>query len=63
MGEPKTFSMKLYNFSDIDDIGSQRVMGETDCGFETFSEVGNIPRSMALQKLKYFAEGSRLDIK
>ncbi len=60
---PETVNLKLHNVSDIDDIGPERVLGGTDCGFETFSGLGNIPKSIALQKLKSLAEGARLDEK
>ena len=58
---PETVNIKLHNVSDIDDIGSERVLGGTDCGFETFSGLGSVPKSIALQKLKSLSEGSRLD--
>ena len=59
----ETVNLKLHNVSDIDDIGQERVLGGTDCGFETFSWLGNVPKSIALQKLKSLAEGSMLDEK
>ena len=58
---PETVNIKLHNVSDIDDIGPERVLGGTDCGFETFSGLGSVPKSIALQKLKSLSEGSRLD--
>ena len=58
---PETVNLKLHNVSDIDDIGPERVLGGTDCGFETFSGLGSVPKSIALQKLKSLSEGSRLD--
>ena len=30
---PEAVSQKLHNVSDIDDIGEERVLGGTDCGF------------------------------
>ncbi len=53
---PETVNLKLHNVSDIDEIGEERVLG-----FETFSGLGSVPKSIALQKLKSLAEGSRLD--
>ena len=52
---PETVNLKLHNVSDIDDIGPERVLGGTDCGFETFSGLGSVPKSIALQKLKLAA--------
>ena len=58
---PETVNLKLHSLSDLDEIGGERVLGGTDCGFETFSGLGNVPKSIALQKLKSLAEGARLD--
>ncbi|MGP6207750.1 hypothetical protein ACNF42_06980 [Cuniculiplasma sp. SKW3] len=58
---PESVSQKLHNVSDIDEIGEERVLGGTDCGFETFSGMGGVPKSIALQKLKSLAEGARLE--
>ncbi|MGC8609187.1 MAG: hypothetical protein ACP5UV_04870, partial [Thermoplasmata archaeon] len=60
---PETVNLKLHNLSDIDEIGEERVLGGTDCGFETFSRMGNVPKDIALQKIKSLAEGARLDEK
>ena len=57
---PEGVSQKLHNVSDIDEIGEERVIGGTDCGFETFSGMGGVPKSIALQKLKSLAEGAGL---
>ena len=57
---PEAVSQKLHNVSDIDDIGEERVLGGTDCGFETFSGMGGVPKSIALHKLKSLAEGAAL---
>ena len=59
---PESVNLKLHNLSDIDEIGEERVLGGTDCGFETFSGLGNIPKSIALQKLKSLAEGATMDL-
>lgn len=57
---PETVYLKLKNLADIDEIGPERVMGGTDCGFETFSGLGSVPRSIAVKKLKSLALGARL---
>ena len=57
---PESVSQKLHNVSDIDEIGEERVLGGTDCGFETFSGMGGVPKSIALQKLKSLADGAGL---
>ena len=57
---PEAVSQKLHNVSDIDDIGEERVLGGTDCGFETFSGMGGVPKNIALHKLKSLAEGAAL---
>ncbi len=58
---PETVSLKLHNLADIDEIGPERVIGGTDCGFETFSGLGSIPKSIALRKLESLANGARLE--
>ena len=58
---PEAVSQKLHNVSDIDDIGEERVLGGTDCGFETFSGMGGVPKNIALHKLKSLAEGAALE--
>ncbi len=58
---PESVSQKLHNVSDIDEIGEERVLGGTDCGFETFSGMGGVPKSIALQKLKSLAEGADME--
>ena len=57
---PETVYLKLRNLADIDELGPERVMGGTDCGFETFSGLGSVPRSIAVKKLKSLALGARL---
>ena len=56
---PETISLKLHNLADIDEIGPEKVLGGTDCGFETFAGLGSVPKSIALQKLKSLAMGAR----
>ena len=57
---PETVYLKLMNLADIDEIGPENVLGGTDCGFETFSGLGGVPRSIAVKKLKSLALGARL---
>lgn len=59
---PESVFQKLENVSSIDEIGSENVMGGTDCGFETFSGLGSIPRSIAVKKLKSLSLGSRIEL-
>lgn len=57
---PETVSIKLHNLADIDDIGPERVLGGTDCGFETFAGLGSVPKSIALNKLQSLSLGASL---
>lgn len=57
---PETVALKLKNLADIDDIGPDRVLGGTDCGFETFDGMGSVPKKIALDKLKSLTEGAAL---
>ncbi len=34
--KPETINLKLHNFSDIDDISLEGVLGGTNCGLQTF---------------------------
>lgn len=57
---PETISLKLRNLADIYEIGPERVLGGTDCGFETFSGLGSVPKTIALNNLRSLAMGARL---
>ena len=57
---PETVNLKLQNLANIDDIGPERIMGGTDCGFETFAGLGSVSRNIALKKLESLAKGARL---
>ena len=57
---PETVYQKLLNVADIDEIGPERTMGGTDCGFETFAGLGSVPRTIAVKKLKSLSIGSKL---
>jgi len=57
---PETIAQRLTNVSSIDAIGPEKVLGGTDCGFETFENMGSIPKSIALKKLKSLVQGAEL---
>ncbi|QRF74934.1 methionine synthase [Thermoplasmatales archaeon] len=57
---PETIAQRLTNVSSIDEIGPEKVLGGTDCGFETFENMGSIPKSIALKKLKSLVQGAEL---
>lgn len=57
---PEAVALKLRNVAQIDEIGPERVLGGTDCGFETFAWQENVPRSVAVKKLRALAEGAEL---
>ncbi|MEM0158303.1 MAG: hypothetical protein QW812_02185 [Thermoplasmataceae archaeon] len=58
---PETVWLKLNNVAEIDGIGPENVIGGTDCGFQTFLGMHNIPHRIALEKLKSLALGARLE--
>jgi 5-methyltetrahydropteroyltriglutamate--homocysteine methyltransferase len=55
---PETVALRLSSFAEV--IGSENVIGGTDCGFETFASVGNIPYAIGLLKLDALVKGARL---
>lgn len=57
---PETVALRLARIAEIDEIGPERVMAGTDCGFETFSSLDNVSEEVALMKLDAMAEGSAL---
>ncbi len=57
---PETVAVRLERISGIDDIGPGRTIGGTDCGFETFVGMGNVPKSIGLNKLSSLAKGAKL---
>ncbi len=57
---PEAVALKLKALADIDEIGPERVLGGTDCGFETFSWQDNITYPVAVKKLRSLAEGAQL---
>lgn len=52
----ETVNLKLRNISDIEGVGPKRVIGGTDYSFE-------VQKNTALQKLKFLAEGLKLNEK
>ena len=57
---PETVAARLERFGRIDGIGPERLLGGTDCGFQTFLGFDNVTRAVALQKLASLAEGATL---
>ncbi|HKJ96402.1 MAG TPA: hypothetical protein VJ944_01520 [Thermoplasmataceae archaeon] len=57
---PEAVALKLKSLAEIDEIGPERVLGGTDCGFETFSWQDNITYQVAVKKLRSLAEGAAL---
>ena len=55
---PRLVSQRLRRFTD--QVGCDRVIGGTDCGFGTFVGFGAIHPSVAWHKLDSLAEGARL---
>jgi 5-methyltetrahydropteroyltriglutamate--homocysteine methyltransferase len=55
---PETVAMRLGFLASLDKLGPERVLGGTDCGFETFAGMGNVPKIVGLQKLKSLSEGA-----
>lgn len=58
---PETVAARLDRFASIDGIGPDRVLGGTDCGFQTFTNFHNVPYSIGLQKLESLAKGAELE--
>ncbi len=57
---PETVALRLENVASIEQIGPENVLGGTDCGFETFENLGNVPRTIAEKKLQSLANGAEL---
>jgi 5-methyltetrahydropteroyltriglutamate--homocysteine methyltransferase len=55
---PETVAMRLAFLASIDKLGPDRVLGGTDCGFETFAGMGNVPKVVGLQKLRSLSDGA-----
>jgi len=56
----QTVAARLQTLARIDKINSNDILGGTDCGFETFASMGNVPYVVGLQKLEALAEGAAL---
>ena len=52
--------MHMQNVASIEQIGPENVLGGTDCGFETFENFGNVPKSIAEKKLQSLVKGAEL---
>ena len=57
---PETVALRLERVATIDKINPNDVLGGTDCGFETFANMGNVTRVVGLQKLSALADGAAL---
>jgi 5-methyltetrahydropteroyltriglutamate--homocysteine methyltransferase len=55
---PETVAGRLIKIVEI--IGPQNVIGGTDCGFETFASVSNVPYKIGLLKLEALVRGAEL---
>jgi 5-methyltetrahydropteroyltriglutamate--homocysteine methyltransferase len=56
----ETVAARLERLARLDKIGPERLLGGTDCGFETFASMGNVTYQVGLLKLKSLAEGAAL---
>lgn len=57
---PETVATRLERVASIDQIGPERVLGGTDCGFETFVNFDNVTYTVGKQKLESLAKGADL---
>lgn len=57
---PETVALRLQNVASIEQIGPENVLGGTDCGFETFENFGNVPKTIAEKKLQSLVKGAEL---
>ncbi|HVP23287.1 MAG TPA: hypothetical protein VMS77_05185 [Conexivisphaerales archaeon] len=58
---PETVAHRLDSLAAMDKLGPERLLGGTDCGFETFANMGNVTYGVGLQKLRSLAEGAWLE--
>jgi len=56
----QTVAARLERLARIEKINPNDILGGTDCGFETFANMGNVPYVVGLQKLEALAEGAAL---
>ncbi len=57
---PETIAARLERFGGIEGFDPRRLLGGTDCGFETFLGFGNVTHEVALHKLESLARGAAL---
>jgi 5-methyltetrahydropteroyltriglutamate--homocysteine methyltransferase len=51
-------AQRLLNYARI--VGSDRVIGSSDCGFATFASMATVVPSVTWSKLQSLVEGARL---
>ncbi len=56
----QTVAARLERLAAIDKLDPNDILGGTDCGFETFANMGNVTRLVGLQKLEALANGAAL---
>ncbi len=56
----ETVAARLERLTASGKISPDDLLGGTDCGFETFANMGNVTREVGLQKLQALAEGAAL---
>jgi 5-methyltetrahydropteroyltriglutamate--homocysteine methyltransferase len=59
----ETVAVRLDRLAKLGKIRPENLLGGTDCGFETFAYMTNVPYAVGLQKLKSLAEGALLESK
>jgi 5-methyltetrahydropteroyltriglutamate--homocysteine methyltransferase len=55
---PRLVAQRLQQFAHI--VGSERVMGGSDCGFGTFAGDGLVEADVAFAKLEALAQGAEI---
>ena len=58
---PETVALRLDRYAAF--LGTENILASTDCGFQTFLGLNNVPKAIALRKLAAIAEGSELEEK
>jgi 5-methyltetrahydropteroyltriglutamate--homocysteine methyltransferase len=56
----ETVAARLERLTGSGKIGPDSLLGGTDCGFETFANMGNVTREVGLEKLQALGEGVAL---
>ena len=57
----ETVAVRLDRYAAF--LGAENIMASTDCGFQTFLGLDNVPKAIALKKLAAIAEGTELEEK